>query len=92
MEYQLPEPSDVGRVSVHWFDDTGRGQVRVPASWKLLYKDGDSWRDVQSPSAYGTARDTANTVTFTPVRTTGLRLEITMQTGFSAGIQEWTVD
>lgn len=92
VEYQLPEPAEVGRVSVYWFDDTGRGQVRVPASWKLLYKDGDSWREVQSPSAYGTARDTANTVTFTPIRATALRLEIMMQAGFSAGIQEWAVD
>jgi hypothetical protein len=30
-------------------------------------------------------------VTFTPIRTSGLRLEIVMQPGFSAGIQEWTV-
>ena len=44
-------------VAVYWFDDTGRGEVRVPASWSLQYKDGDTWRPVQGASTYGTARD-----------------------------------
>ena len=91
MEYALPEVATVDRVAVYWFDDTGRGEVRVPASWSLQYKDGDTWRPVQGASPYGTARDRANVVTFAPVRTTALRLDITMQSGFSAGIQEWTV-
>jgi len=30
-------------------------------------------------------------VTFTPVTTSGLRLEVTLQPGYSAGIQEWDV-
>lgn len=91
VEYALPEPTTVNRVSVYWFDDTGRGQVRVPASWTLLYKDGEAWRPVTGVSTYGTARDTDNAVTFDAVRTMGLRLEIQMQPEFSAGIQEWTV-
>jgi hypothetical protein len=91
VEYALPEVTTVDRVSVYWFDDTGRGQVRVPASWTLHYKDGDAWRPVQATSGYGTARDRENVVTFAPVRTTGLRLEIAMQPGFSAGVQEWSV-
>ncbi len=35
------------RSSVYWFDDTGRGAVRVPASWRVLYKDGAEWKPVQ---------------------------------------------
>ena len=90
VEYALPEVATIDRVSVYWFDDTGRGEVRVPASWSLQYKDGDTWRPVQGASPYGTARDRPNVVTFAPVRTTALRLDITMQPGFSAGIQEWS--
>jgi len=30
-------------------------------------------------------------VTFTPVTTSGLRLEVTMQAQWSAGVQEWKV-
>jgi len=32
----------VKACEVYWFDDTGRGQCRVPESWKLLYCDGDA--------------------------------------------------
>ncbi|HSC29651.1 MAG TPA: hypothetical protein VLD67_20410, partial [Vicinamibacterales bacterium] len=70
---------------------TGRGGVRVPQTWRLLYKDGDRWKPVEGASRYGVDRDTWNTVTFTPVTTTALRLELTMQPGFSAGLQEWRV-
>jgi hypothetical protein len=37
------------------------------------------------------AKDAFNAVTFAPVTTTGLRLEVTLQTEWSAGIQEWKV-
>jgi uncharacterized protein len=37
------------------------------------------------------ARDRWNGVAFTPVTTSALRLEIVMQPGFSAGVQEWRV-
>ena len=41
---------------------------------------------------YGVARNAWNTVTFTPVTTTALRIELAMQQGFSAGLQEWKVE
>ena len=89
--YDLPETTTVQQVSVYWFDDTGRGRVRVPAAWTVQYRDGDAWRDVQASSAYTTARDRDNVVSFAPVRTNGLRLRVTLQPDFSAGIQEWSI-
>ena len=40
---------------------------------------------------YGVARDAYNTVRFKPVTTSALRLELVMQPGVSAGVQEWKV-
>ena len=61
-------------AEIYWFDDTGRGGVRVPASWRLLYKAGDrleTGRDKGYASAW---RSNAwNAVAFTPVTTTALR-------------------
>ena len=91
VEYAMPKPSTVSESQVYWFDDTGRGEVRVPQSWRILYKDADEWKPVEPLSAYGTARDQFNKVTFKPVTTSGLRLEVTMQPGWSAGVQEWTI-
>jgi uncharacterized protein len=91
VEYAFEKPTKVSESELYWFDDTGRGEVRVPASWKLLYRDGTEWKPVATTGTYGVLKDQYNKVTFTPVTTTGLRLELAMQPNFSAGIQEWKV-
>jgi hypothetical protein len=91
VEMAFAKPSTVSQSEIYWFDDTGRGGVRVPASWRLLYKDGADWKPVQTSDAPGVARDAWNTVTFSPVTTSALRLEVVMQSQYSAGLQEWKV-
>ena len=44
--------------------------------WRLLFKDGNEWKPVTTAGIYGVARDTFNKVTFQPVTTSGLRIEI----------------
>jgi DUF1680 family protein len=90
-ELTMARPSLVSDAEVYWFDDSGRGQVRVPAAWRLLYRRGDEWVPVETADPFGVARDRYNRVRFTPVQTTALRLEVTLQPDFSAGLQEWRV-
>ena len=91
VEYAFEKQSTVSEVELYWFDDTGRGEVRVPVSWRLLYKDGNDWKPVENATEYGVAKDRYNKVTFKSVTTTGLRLEIVSQPTFSSGIQKWKV-
>jgi uncharacterized protein len=91
IEYAFATPATVSQVQVYWFDDTGRGEVRVPKAWRILYKVGDDWKPIEARGDYGVATDRYNTVAFTPVTTSGLRLEVTMQAQWSAGVQEWKV-
>jgi hypothetical protein len=85
------KPATVSESQIYWFDDAPGGGVRVPTSWKLLYKDGDQWKLVETVDAFGVARDAWNTVTFKPVTTPALRLEVVLQPAVSAGVQEWKV-
>jgi DUF1680 family protein len=91
VEYAFEKPATVSQVEVYWFDDTGRGEVRVPQSWRVLYKDGDEWKPVENTEPYGVEKDHYNNSAFKPVTTTGLRLEIVMQPNWSAGLHEWKV-
>ncbi len=91
VEYAFEKPAAVSETAVYWFDDTGRGECRVPASWRVLYKDGNEWKPVENAGPYGVDKDRYNTVSFKPVTTTGLRLEVIQQPNWSSGIQEWTV-
>ena len=91
IEYAFEKPSTVSSAELYWFDDTGRGEVRVPASWRILYRDGDRWIPVESASTYGVEKDKYNKLTFKSVTTNSLRLEVTMQPNWSAGIAEWKI-
>ena len=101
IQYDFEKPATVSAVEVYWADDTGTGEVRVPASWRVLYREGDEWKAVaaRSPAAVepGRSPDLAtpnrfNRTAFEPVTTPALRLEVTLQAGWSAGIQEWKVE
>ena len=91
VEYAFAKPAKVSEAQVYWFEDAGHGEVRVPASWRVLYKDGQQWKAVDARGTYGVEKDRFNIVTFKPVTTSGLRLEVTMQRESSAGLQEWAV-
>ena len=91
IEYAFEKQATVSAADVYWFDDTGHGQVRVPSSWRVLYQDGEEWKPVEAREPYGVRLDGYNRVSFVPVTTSKLRLEITAQPRFSTGVQEWSV-
>jgi DUF1680 family protein len=91
VQYDLQQPTKVSAVEVYWFDDTGRGQCRVPSCWRLLYRDGDQWKPVDVEAALTVDKDKFNVAKFEPVTTTGLRIEVELQSEFSGGILEWRV-
>jgi hypothetical protein len=91
VQYDFAAPATISETSVYWFDDTGQGECRIPRGWRVLYRRGDEWVPVAATDAYGTVKDRYNTVRFTPVQTTAVRLEVQLPETFSAGIQEWKV-
>lgn len=91
VQHDFGKQRTVSSVEVYWFDDTGTGNCRVPASWRILYQDGERWVPVQELSGCGTNRDRYNRASFKAVSTTGLRLEVKLQPEFSGGILEWKI-
>jgi hypothetical protein len=63
----------------------------VPERWRLLYREGDAWKPVRTGSVFPLLEDQFNEVTFDPLVTTGLRIEVKLREGFSGGILEWRV-
>lgn len=91
--YEFPKPSKVSSSTVYWFDDEPWGGCRVPQSWKLYYKDEQGgWTPVSATSTYGTKKGVPNTVEFTPVQTTAMKLEVVLPKDNSAGVFEWEVE
>ena len=91
VEMTFAEAATVSEAMLYWFDDTGRGECRVPASWQILYRAGDDWKPVEMLTAAGVEKDEPNSVKFKPVMTTALRLEVKLQERWATGIWEWEV-
>jgi uncharacterized protein len=89
VQYDWPLPISTDRIEVFWWDD--RQGVRLPAAARLLYWDGKGFAPVQSDQKLGVAEDQYNSLSFTEVTTSRLRLEIDGNERFSTGILEWKV-
>jgi len=92
VQYDFEKPQKISGTAVYWFDDTSGGGCRIPKSWRLLYQDGNNWKELSNAGSYGVEKNIFNSVTFSPVQTSALRLEVQLQQEFSGGILEWRVD
>jgi hypothetical protein len=92
-QYKFSEHRQVDTVEIYWWDGSriDRGRCRVPQSWNLFYRAQQEWKPVMATSEYGVQPDQYNRVTFEPVRTDALRVEVQLQPNYSAGILEWRV-
>lgn len=91
VQYTWSKPVTVNGAKAYWFDDTGRGQCRLPVSWQIQFLDGQNWKPVAAKGNYPVAKDKWCEVEFKPVQTTALRLVVKLQDGWSAGVHEWKV-
>ena len=91
-QYTWMTPVQVSGARVYWFDDTGRGECRLPASWQVEYLDQGNWKPVAATGDYPVSKDQWCAVRFAPVKTTALRLAVQLPPNFAAGVHEWKVD
>jgi hypothetical protein len=84
LDFRKPRP--ISSVRVYWFDDAGRGSCRVPKSWRVLAKDGDQWKPIETATTPGCEKDIYNEVRLAPVITPAIRVEVQLLGGSSGGV------
>jgi hypothetical protein len=77
VQYDFPARIEARSVQVYWFQDTAG--CRVPKEWRLLYREDSAWRPVKSQEPATVAPDRYNSLSFEPVNTAGLRIELVCQ-------------
>jgi DUF1680 family protein len=77
VEYDFKSPTEVSSSQVFFVDD--RRFCRLPASWQILYKSGNTWKPVVNRESYAVEKNKFNAVTFDPVKTSAIRLEVEPQ-------------
>ena len=48
IQYDFEKETTVTESNIYWYDDSPFGGCRIPASCRLLYKDGDKWVPVKN--------------------------------------------
>jgi uncharacterized protein len=92
VQYDFKQTTRVSAVEVYWWDERRiNAHCRVPHSWRVLYRADGEWKPVTGASFPGTAMDCFNRITFDPIQTKALRLEVQLQAEWSGGILEWRV-
>ncbi|MCK4291694.1 MAG: glycoside hydrolase family 127 protein [Planctomycetes bacterium] len=93
LKFDWDAEHEISSVKVYWFDDTGRGACKVPESWKVLYRNAEgNFKPVSTNSPYATEKDKFNKVSFKPVKTNALKIEITLQKDWASGVQEVIIE
>ena len=91
VQYSFAKPIRASSAKVYWFDDTGRGECKVPKSWRLEVQVEGQWKpiELQGSEKFGLALDGWNEVHFRPVSGQAFRLVVTQQDRWASGIHEW---
>ncbi|KJD33886.1 six-hairpin glycosidase [Tamlana nanhaiensis] len=93
ISYNFDTEKTVSSSTVYWFDDKPWGGCKVPEYWKIYYQDSNNnWIPVENKTAYGTEKGLANEVTFKPVKTKAIKLEVKLAEKNAAGIFEWELE
>jgi len=89
VQFDFKEPTELSGIEVYWLDDSRNGGgCGVPQSWRLVYKDGDDWKQVVDGNGYATEQDMFNKTAFTKVKTTSVKIELQLKEKLSGGVIE----
>jgi len=88
LQFDFTSPQEIGRAEIYFYDD--RGGVQPPADYTLQYFTTGEWREIpgQKKSPATALGNTANTVTFTRIRTDKLRILFTHRGKARSGVSE----
>jgi len=94
VQYDFPQLTTATAIEIYWLDDSElNGPYKAPVRWRLLYRDArGNYVPVKNTAPYTTALDRFNRLTFEPVTTTSLRLEVEQAPGYTCGLYEWRVE
>ena len=93
VQYTFANPITISSSKVYWFDDTGRGECRIPKSWVMQVLDGGEWKtlSLKPGSKFSLNLDGWNEIQFSPVKGREFRILVDQQDNWSSGIHEWQI-
>jgi uncharacterized protein len=87
--YTWKTPVTTNKVSLWFWGD--KEHVKAPESYKILYFNGTDYEEVKNPKGLGTEVGKPNETTFDQVKTTSLKVEVSVAPRSYISFVEWAV-
>ena len=92
LQFDFNTIREVSKLQTYWFDDGPHGGCRIPAGWKVEYKDGEQWKVVEVKGDYTVTKDAWDIVQFKPIETDALRMVIDLPEEYATGLYEVIIE
>lgn len=93
VEYDFANSEKVWSTQVYWAeDDNPDAPCKLPKKWRVLYRDGENWKEVSATNSFPVDADRFNDAEFQPVTTSALRIEAQLDDHATAGIFQWRIN
>jgi uncharacterized protein len=89
VQYEWSQPIHTSRVEVFWWDH--EASAGLPDAYRIMYWDGDAFREVSNADGLALVNGEFNETTFDVVETTRLRIEAEGGDLFPGTLLEWVV-
>lgn len=91
VELALAEPATISAVRVFWFQDEPHGECRLPSAWRVFSRRDGAWVRM-TDSELAIEKDLWCGVSFDPIQTDAVRIEVDLPNGFSCGMHEVVIE
>jgi DUF1680 family protein len=92
VEYDFEKPETIAKTKIYWYDDGPDGGCRVPDEWEILYLNGNIWKPVEAKTPYKITKDGWDSLVFTPVKATAVKIKVRLNKEYASGIYEWIIE
>jgi len=92
VEYDFEKTESISKTKVYWYDDGPVGGCRIPDTWEILYLTGNMWESVKPLTPYKVTKDGWDSLVFSPVKASAIKIKVKLNKDFSSGIYEWIVE
>jgi len=92
VRFDFAKPETVSKVKVYWFDDGPFGGCRIPDEWEVEYLAGGTWRKASPVRPLTVTKDAWNIAEINPVKASGIRINVKLNSEFSSGIHELIIE
>ena len=90
--YTLAEPATVGGAVFKWYVSPGKkGSGKAPVRLDLFYADGETWKKIEPVDERFEGGGLQSRMSFKPLWTTALKVEVELADKASGGIDAWTL-